>query len=280
MKGLPDGEIIRCAESGEGYALDGIMLYPATVRDYGIFYACASALTLRLSMLPAKYGVMPYAEAIFAMALDPALQDGENASCFAKFVHLLALSMRVRVEDMQFKTDAEDITKLRAIIVKQATDEWGESLIRLEPRQLGQIREIIAALNGKELPDEADNAEIVQAEADIRASGITALNVDINDLKASVAAYYRTRLKDLNGWTIYEFEKARAAIERMTRCVICGIGEAGGMVRYEKGNPFPSLFFDRVADNPALLRMDEFMRRNNGAVEMADGLPDMPMGIN
>ena len=70
MKGLSGGDIKRCAESGEGYRFDDIMLYPITVRDYTMFYACSSALTLRMSMLPVKYAIMPYAEAIFSMALD------------------------------------------------------------------------------------------------------------------------------------------------------------------------------------------------------------------
>lgn len=283
MKSLTDGEIIRCAESGDGYRFGEIMIFPITVRDYAFFYACASSLTLRMSMLPVSYAAMNYAQATFAMAMsnDDALPDDEK-TCFARFMHLLALSMRVSVDDMQIYTDTNDNTKLTAIVVKQTTDEIGEELIRLDPRQLGQIREIIASLNGRELPDESENAELVQAEEDIRSSGInTELKADIQDLKASVAAYYRIRLKDLNDWTIYEFEKARSSIERMTRCVICGIGEAGGMVKYEKGNPFPSLFFDRVKDNPALINVNDFMRRVGGAVELSDGLPgDLPMGIN
>lgn len=280
MKSLADGEIRRCAETGEGYPFGDMTLFPITVRDYAMFSACTPALTMRLSMLPAEYAVKNYAEAIFAMAMNEELPEEERTQ-FARFMHLLGMSMRVSTDDMQIYTDAKDNTKLAAILVKQTTAE-SEELIRLEPRQIGQIREIIAGLNGRELPDESENAELVQAENDIRSSGVnTALKADINDLKASIAAHYRVRLKELNDWTVYEFEKARSAIERMTRCVICGIGEAGGMVKYEKGNPFPSLFFDRVADNPALINVNDFMRRVGGAVEMSDGLPGgLPMGIN
>ena len=280
MKSLIDGEIIHCAETGESYSFGNALLFPITVRDYAMFYACASALTLRLSMLPAAYAVKNYAEAIFAMAMDEGLPETERTD-FAKFMHLLAMSMRISVDNIQIYTDANDNTRLAAIVAKQTTAE-SEELIRFDPRQLCQIREIIAGLNGRELPDESENAELVQAEQDIRSSGANSeLKADIQDLKASVASHYRVRLKDINDWTIYEFEKARSAIERMTRCVICGIGEAGGMVKYEKGNPFPSLFFDRVPENPALINVNDFMRRVGGAVEMSDGLPgDLPMGIN
>lgn len=282
MKGFTDGEMERCAESGDGYRFGDLVIYPLTVRDYGAFYACMPSLTLRMSMIPAAYAVRPFAEAIFAMAMSPELREAESelSSCFARFVHLLALSARVPVETFQYHVDANDHTKLKAIVVKQETDE-GEDLIRLETGQLGQIRRIIAELNGKELPDEADNAELVEAEADIRNKGITDMNVDISDLKASVAAYYHVRLREINDWTIYEFEKARSAIERMTRCVICGIGEASGMAKYEKGNPFPSLFFDRIVSSPALISASEFQRRTNGSVEMSSGFPsELPMNIN
>ena len=279
MKSLTGMELIRCAETGEGYPFGGATFYPITVRDYAMFNACASALTLRLSMLPAAYAVLNYAQAIFAMAMSEDMPE-EERSCFAKFMHLLALSMRVSVDDMQIYTDAQDRTKLAAVVVRQMSAESDE-LIRFEPRQIGQIREIIAGMNGRELPDESENAELVQAEIDIKSSGVnTSLKADVQDLKASVAAHYRVRLKELNDWTVYEFEKARSAIERMTRCVICGIGEAGGMVKYEKGNPFPSLFFDREPDNPALINVNDFMRRVGGAVEMSDQMPDLPLGIN
>ena len=279
MKSLTDKDMIRCAETGEGYPFCDTVLYPITVRDYVLFNACAPALTLRLSMLPAAYATMNFAQAVFAMAMNEELPE-EQRTNFARFMHLLAMSMRVSADEMQIYTDANDVTKLTGIVVKQTTTE-SEELIRLEPRQLGQIRTIIAGLNGRELPDESENTELVQAEQDIRENGVnTNLKADLQDLKASVAAHYRVRLKELDDWTVYEFEKARSAIERMTRCVMCGIGEAGGMVRYEKGNPFPSLFFDREPENPALINVNDFMRRVGGAVEMSDGLPDMPMGVN
>lgn len=277
MKSL-SREIVRCAETGEGYRFsEDVVLYPITVSDLELFYACMPVLTLRQSTLPAAYAAMPFAEAIFAMALTEEYQGTEYGSCYARFANLLALSMRVPIQTFANPiVDARDYRKLKALIVKQTTAD-SEELIRLDTRQLGQIRSVIAALNGKDIPDESENAEIIEAESVIRSSNGIDLNVDVADLKASVSAYYHVRMRELSDWTIYEFEKARSAIERMTRCVICGIGEAGGMVKYEKGNPFPSLFFDRKTESPALIGMADFQRRVGGAVAMADGLPDMPI---
>lgn len=277
--GFMDRDIRRCAETGEGYKFsDDIVLYPITVSDLELFYVCMPVLTLRQSTLPVAYAAKPFAEAIFAMALTEEYQETEYGSCYAKFANLLALSMRVPIQSfMNPIVDADDYRKLKALIVKQETDETGENLVRLDVRQLGRMRSVIAELNGKELPDEADNAEIIEAEQVIKSSNGIDLKADLTDLKASVAAYYHIRMRDLSDWTIYEFEKARSAIERMTRCVICGIGEAGGMARYEKGNPFPSLYFDRKPESVALIGMNEFQRRISGAVSMTDGLPDMPI---
>ena len=277
--GFTDKRIRHCAETGEGYKFsDDLMLYPITVSDCDLFYVCSPSLTLRMSMLPVVYATKSYAEAIFAMAFDEELQGTEYGLAYAKFMHLLALSMRVSVDSFENPVvDAKDYTKLKALIVRQTSDELGENIVRLDPRQLGQIRAIIAEMNGRELPDESENSEIIQADVDIKANGSNDLKADMSDLRASVAAYYKIRLKELNDWTVYELEKARSAIERMTRCTICGIGEAGGMVKYEKGNPFPSLFFDREPESAALISMSDFQRRMGGAVTSVDSLPDMPM---
>jgi hypothetical protein len=152
--------------------------------------------------------------------------------------------------------------------------ETEENLEALDVSDLISLREIIAMLNGRKLPDESENAELAQADIDIRSQSGIRLDINLDSLLASVARDQRVRIKDLLPWTIYEFELIRSAIERERRFTVYGIGENSGMVKFPKGNPFPSIFFDKPAESSAVISASEFTSRINGAVKATDKLPE------
>ena len=93
-------------------------------------------------------------------------------------------------------------------------------------------------------------------------------------LTGHVARDQRIRIKELYEWTIYEFELIRAAIDRERRFMVFGIGENSGMVKFPKGNPYPSIFFDKPANVSGVIDAGEFTSRISGAVQTTDKLPD------
>ena len=277
-----NADIMRSAKSGEPIRFKTLYLYPLTVKDYELLWSCESALTIRMATLPVTYAIMRYPEALFAIAIDgkDVVVNGEvvaRANDWVRFLMLLCASLRIPLEQMRnaigFNVDKNDKRRLAFVTVKQFM-ETEENLEALDVSDLLELREIIAKLNGRKLPDESENAELAQADVDIRSQSGIRLDINLDSLLASVARDQRIRIKDLLPWTIYEFELIRSAIERERRFTVYGIGENSGMVKFPKGNPFPSIFFDKPAESSAVISASEFTSRINGAVQATDKLPE------
>lgn len=277
-----NADIMRSAKSGEPIRFKTLYLYPLTVKDYELLWSCESALSIRMATLPVTYAIMRYPEALFAIAIDgkDVVVNGEvvaRANDWVRFLMLLCASLRIPLEQMRnaigFNVDKNDKRRLAFVTVKQFM-ETEENLEALDVSDLISLREIIAMLNGRKLPDESENAELAQADIDIRSQSGIRLDINLDSLLASVARDQRVRIKDLLPWTIYEFELIRSAIERERRFTVYGIGENSGMVKFPKGNPFPSIFFDKPAESSAVISASEFTSRINGAVQATDKLPD------
>lgn len=277
-----NADIMRSAKSGEPIKFKTLYIYPLTVNDYELLWSCESALTIRMATLPVTYAIMRYPEALFAIAIDgkDVVVNGDvvaRANDWLRFLMLLCASLRIPLEQMRnvigFNVDSNDKRRLAFVTVTQFM-ETGENYEALDVSDLIALRELIAKLNGRKLPDESENAELAQADIDIRSQSGIRLDINLDSLLASVARDQRIRIKDLLPWTIYEFELIRSAIERERRFTVYGIGENSGMVKFPKGNPFPSIFFDKPAESSAVISASEFTQRINGAVQATDRLPD------
>lgn len=275
-------DIQDSAKTGEPLRFKQLYVYPLTVKDYELLWSCESALTIRMSTLPVTYAIKSYAEALFEIAIDgkDVVVNGDvvaRADDWLRFLMLLCASLHIPIQHMRncvgFNVDINDKKRLASVTVRQFTEQE-EVLEVLTVSDLTSFRDILAKLNGRKLPDESENAELAQADADIRSQSGTRLDINVDSLLASVARDQRVRIKDLYPWTIYEFELIRSAIERERRFTVYGIGENSGMVKFPKGNPFPSIFFDKPAESSAVISASEFTSRINGAVQATDRLPE------
>lgn len=279
-------DIRRAARTGNPIKYGNLYVYPMTVADYETLWNCESALTIRLSSLPVIYAIKPYAEALFDIAVrgeDVYSNGGDvvaRSTDWYRFINLLCASLHIPVNAiknmMQIRVDNAQNNRLTSISVRQFVEDQ-EIVQTLSVQDLGNLRSIIASLNGRKLPDESENAELAQAEQDIASSSGAKLDVNLDSLLATVARDQRKRIKELDDWTIYEFELCRAAIERERRFTVYGIGEASGMVKFNNGNPFPSIFYDKPASISAVVSASELTSRLSGAVQDADSLPNLPM---
>jgi hypothetical protein len=275
-------EILRAAKSGNPIRYRSLYIYPLTVNDYELLWGCESALTIRMSTLPVTYAMKSYPEALFYIAMigENVEVNGEivaRPSDWVRFMSLLCASCKIPLDAMKacivFNVDNQDKTRLRSVSIRQIAENE-ESVELLDLNDLSTIRRIIAEMNGRKLPDESENAELAQAEIDMRSSGTTSLDFNLDSLLASVARDQRVRIKDLYEWTIYEFELIRSAIDRERKFTVFGIGENSGMIKFPKGNPYPSIFFDKPAGISGVIDASEFTNRISGAVQATDKLPD------
>ena len=245
-------------ENDEPIKIDGLMLYPIQVRQYRQFEAARSSLLVRQGSLPVEYAIMNYLSALYAMDYDAAKETGHALGFISGAMTMLALAMRFPADallrGMQIHVSEQDERELVSILLRA-----GENMVNVTPVLFDRLRPIIAAQNGLELPDEAENIDLVEADRDIAAKNGEDINVDFRTLKAAIARDQHCRQADLMDYTIREFMDLRAAIERDKMFTICKTAEYANGVKFPKGNPYPSWCYDRGGKQSSMISMKEFM---------------------
>ena len=245
-------------DNDEPILIDGFQLYPIYVRDYRRFEAAKNALLIRQGSLPVKYAVKRYLSALFEMDRDAYDETGQSLGFIAGTITILALALRLPVDVVvraaQIKVNEANESELISIEFTV-----GDTLYRLTPELFDRMRPILAAQNGLELPDETENADLVEAEADIAAKNTVNVDVNFETLLASVARDQRCRRADLMEYTIREFFGLKDAIERDKMFTIYQTAELSGQVKFTKGNPCPSWCYDRKEKATSLISMRDFM---------------------
>lgn len=248
----------------------GLKFYPITMQDYEIFIQCKDSLTLRLGTLPVKYLTKNYVNALFALDIDSAKTNGKSSGIFFKLLRLLYLSLRIEVTAETFKsnifyTQNETGADLTYILVNQ-----NENIVKITPETFSfKIIPVIAEQNGIELPDQSANIDLVVAneqKKEIENQKLK-LKLDLNDKIASVSYLSRVPEREIDKWTVREFEARYNAIERDKRFMIYGQAEAGGMVSFKNGNPYPSWCFDKIDDSLGGIPLSNFKKNLQGVKE-------------
>lgn len=249
------------ARWGDPQELYGLQFSPLTMEVYPLWLSCSGALTQRLSALPARYAIKCYADALYTL-----LRERGDMG-YVMFKLLMGLSIGIP-EDMISKCiiDYGDKDGLKSVVVK-----YGEYQGALLPKQLDEVRRAIAEMNGAELPDESDNAEIMQAEEDLKSAGKRQnLKMDLFDEIASVAAVSNMRMEDIRHMTILEYTRLKRAHNRRLMYTVCAIAEGNG-TKFKGGNPAPNWLFDKIDPNHGLIDLKKWDKEHGEA--MKSGAP-------
>lgn len=247
----------------------GLTFYPITMAHYEAFLYCKDAVTLRLASLPVQFISMDYMTALFAIDQEEKFNAKFGGNMFAKAIKLLYLSLRIEgenrnlIEDLQFEPQNGKLN-LKGIKVTQE----GATVVITTREFSDVVRPIIAGLNGLQLPDESHNIELVKANeqrnAILQMQGQTALKANTDDLIASVAYLSHVSEREINGWSIREFENRKRAIDRDKKYMLYGQAEMSGMVSFKKGNPAPSWCFDKIDDMLGTMSLDDLGKQTQG----------------
>ena len=239
-------QIRRC----EPIIEDGLTFYPITMDYYDEFISCKKAIILRQGSLPVRFLSMDYLSALFAMEIESIRSKGKSMQLFLKAMTMLHLSLRIGLNvDELYKNMLVEINKDQ-IVLKQIVIKQNEKIVKFTPLDFSnKFRKIIAEQNGLELPDETENVDLVRDNEKLKEMRKgKPLNIDLNDLIASVAYQSKITEKEIMNWTIREFENRIKAIDRDKRYTMYGQAEMSGMVSFKDGNPAPSWQYD-VLDN-------------------------------
>ena len=240
----------------------GLIFYPIRMADYEEFLDCKCALAIRLTSLAEtniEYLSMPFISALWAVDLDMLATTGKTIGVFERVIRLLYLSLRLEDDSQKVFShifcETNNPRKLSYIEVMNNDDK----LIKISPLDFSlKIRQLIADQNGIVLPDESLTIDLVKEEESIIQDKKIPLKIDINSLISSVAYSSRLRDKDMDEWTVKEFEQRRSSIERDKYFTLYSQAEMSGMVKFDKGNPYPSWCFDKdIGLSPALKTTSE-----------------------
>lgn len=255
---------------GEPITESELTFYPITMDYYDVFIQCKNALILRQASLPVRYLSMDYLSALFTLEIDELKSGKEPSQVFLKVMTLLHLSLRIglNVEELYKNIEVsieKDKIRLKHILIKQ-----NEKIVKFTPLDFStRFRQIIAEQNGLELPDEAANIDLVRDNEKLKELNNKgkSLNVNLDDLIASVAYQSKVSEKEIMTWTVREFENRKKAIDRDKRFMICGQAEMSGMVSFKNGNPAPSWQFDVLDNSLGTMESSKLQKTLSGVAE-------------
>lgn len=250
----------------------GLTFYPIQMYHYEEFLMYKDALTLRLSTLPVKYAIKDYLNAIFALEIDSVKGKGENLGLFTRAIALFMLSLRIEssIKDfiekqIMFCQIGKDDFEIDRIVVVQ-----NKKTVEIKSIDFStKLRKLIAEQNGVELPEENLNTDLVKGQeelSELNGSKVK-LNANIDSLISSVAYNSKISEREIDNWTVREFENRRKAIERDKKYTLYGQAEMGGMVSFKKGNPYPSWCYDSIDESMGTMSTSA-LAKQNGNVEM------------
>lgn len=233
---------------------EGLTFHPLLVRDYDVFYAGKKPYELMLSSLSnpriARY---QWCACLWELDKECETQTGTIGSFLGTAMYVMATALRLNADqsgNFPLRPVFSQSGELTAVMIGSPQADYG----LLNMQQMDEVRQIIAAQNGYEIPDENWNPELVRAAQENAARNAIDIDHDLETLVYSVAFQCRVRASEIYGWTIREFEKMQEAADRDIGYRIFTAAELSCNVKFEKGNPYPSWKFSRKPGLPTGFR--------------------------
>ena len=258
-KAVTKNQTHRAALDKKPIEIYGLKLWGITMAQYEEWAECKKVWLSRQSTFPVFCISMTFLDALLALDMKAMESVGKPLGYIHKILYGLAMALRLDENCLNDKTMTisidEERKRLKAIVVNLPN---GNGPVEITPQKFNVVRQIVAWMQGEELPDESMNDELLETAADLAERNAPNLKYDLMDMQASVAAEYRIRVGETFDWTILEFETARRAIDRKLKYMICGIGATNGC-KWDGGNPYPNWYFDKESDGTsALLAASQF----------------------
>lgn len=253
----------------EPIELNGLVYYPIQVVDYEKWQSVKPVLCLRQGTLPAVYACCTYLQCVWALERDGKERTGNLNGPWSQLACLMFMSLRLSDRDIiQPIGDAADGNKIKSMrIIKD-----GEAH-DIQEFEFAQVRKLIADQNGAELPDEADNPDLIEAAEDMNNEKDMRLKYDFSDMLTSVSTDMKIRRSEILEWTVKEFEDVLRSIKRKYGHLLASVAESQG-AKFPHGNPYPTWIFDKAKDEFAgLISLEKLQSQHNANISQSDEAP-------
>lgn len=250
--------------------MNGLVYHPITVEHLDKWQALKPVLCLRQGTLPAIYACMTYLECVWALDYNSKTNAGNGFDgIWNALLSILFLSLRLsdndEIQAVGQSVAPQTLTSIR-IIKDGQTHE-------ITPLEFIRVRQLIAEQNGAELPDEADNPDLIEAADVTQNANSVSLKYSEADYITSVASAKGLRRKDIFDWPIKELEDEARALRRKFGYFLASIAESQG-AKFKDGNPYPTWMFDRAKDELAgLVSMDQLQAEHHAQITESDTAP-------
>lgn len=226
-----------------------LVFRPMKVRQFALYQAAKPSFELMQSSLPPKFASLSWCN-----CLDALDREGQEEGKETAFLHwaLTVLALTSGLEPF------EENGKMRYHLY-EVRNEKGEiaaivvglnNPTILQMSDMDEIRKIISAMNVYEIPDEKWNPDLVRAQ---KYTSTVNNDIDFNfeDLRYSVALNAGVKPEEIFDWTIRDFLKIQDAIDRKLNYVIYTLASSTGIVKFKKGNPYPTWKYSRRPEMPS-----------------------------
>ena len=246
MRTVP--QYMDAVRQNKAIIFNGLTFNPLRVKHYALYRNAKPAMELMQSTLPPMLARKSWCACLDAMDRQTIQETGKNPGMLTSVLLFLntALDLRAEIDESRLRLARDKSGDLKAIVIRTQFDE----LTALDMPAMGKVREILAAQNCFEIPDERHNPDLVRAEQYLQSQRQSELVFDVEDLVYSVAVNTGHRAEEIWEWPIREFEKTQAAIDRKLYFKILLGAEMSGRVKFKTGNPCPSWRYDKKTELP------------------------------
>lgn len=234
MKALREGKPIECA---------GLTFYPIKMSDWDAFIETRPAVTQMMQSLPAAYISLPYLAALWAIDIDAIENNMPVTGLFGTLMRFMTLALRTADEETPFQIFVEKDTQRLAYVRFFQNGRTAD----ITPLIFStEIRPLLCEQNGLELPDEAANLELLEAEKEIAELNDEGIDFNPETLVSSVAYMSHVTEEEIyENWTVRSFMRRKEAIDRELCYRLYRTAALAGTIKTDGNNPFPSWCFDR-----------------------------------
>lgn len=233
---------------------EGLTFHPLLVRDYDIFSAGRRPYELMLSSLKnPKIARYQWCACLWELDKDSETQTGTLGDYLGLALYVMAMALRLEAGyggGFPLRPVFSESKELTAVMVGSPQSDY----VLLNMQKMDDVRKIIAAQNGYEIPNENWNPELVRAAQENASRGGDDVELDFETLVYSVAFQCHCRASDIYGWSIREFKQMQEAIDRDLGYRIFTAAELSGSVKFEHGSPYPSWKYNRKPSLPSGFR--------------------------
>lgn len=228
-------------------AYKGLLFKPLPVKRFALYQNAKAAMELLLSSLPIRFVRFSWIQALDALdreADEKQMRPGYLSSILLLLNETLELHAVQNPQALMIARDKDG--KLASIIVQQS----GPPVV-LNPQDMNAVREILAAQNGYEIPDENWNPELVRAQQYLREQRSQGGGGSLEDAVCALAAATGFRVKEIWNWPVREYLGEQEAVDRRLRFQIYTAAELSGQIKFKHGNPYPTWICKSKGDLPA-----------------------------